>query len=331
MTDKRGMITLLDVSPKSFRPVTVILEDGGLESVEWLVERVEKILTNLINSGVKVRVTMLVVGDMEIKRVNWRDRNINHYRLLDDPWFVKTVQPPRLPAGETAHATIAYSVPPQRCISVCSGLDSVGNISYGNGIIEFTDFADKNLERREWSSRAPKWRKADPGLCVEGKCTNENCEANRSMVIVNMGFCSFSLPEDVYKCQCPLCKKNVTPVTCAFNNCRWKWAGKKYEPLPNPPTKHAGKLEVADNAYHQFKPNTSGGGKVQWLTLIIYTEDSRMEPIVCNLCNVSSSTGINTYECGHKLHKKCVESYPSKGEKLSSYCPQCFIEEIESI
>ena len=90
--------------------------------------------------------------------------------------------------------------------------------------------------------------------------------SNGSMVIVNMGFCSFSLPEDVYKCQCPLCSKSVTPVTCAFNNCRWKWAGSKYEPLPNPPTKYSGKWKVADNAYHQFKPNNSGGGKAQWLT-----------------------------------------------------------------
>ena len=331
MTDKRGMITLLDVSQRPFRPVTVILEDGGLESVEWLVERAEKILTKLADAGVKVRVKVLVVGDMEIKRENWRDRSINHYRLLGDPWFITTLQAPNFPAGETVSQTIVYTSPLQHSISVCSGLDSVGNIHYGNGIVEFTDFADKNLERREWSSKAPKWRKADPGLCVEGKCTSMNCEANGSMVIVNMGFCSFSLPEDVYKCQCPLCSKSVTPVTCAFNNCRWKWAGSKYEPLPNPPTKYSGKWKVADNAYHQFKPNNSGGGKAQWLTLTIYTEDSRKEPIVCNLCNVYSSTGINTYQCGHSLHKKCVSSFPLIREKVSNYCPQCFMNEIESL
>ena len=195
MSDKHGMITLLDVSQKPFRPITIILEDGGLESVEWLVERAEKILANLVEddpeggAGVKVKVTILVVGDMEIKRENWHDRNVNHYRLLDEPWFVRTLQHPKLPAGETAQVTIAYSVPVQRCISVCSGLDSIGNISYGNGIIEFTDFADKNLERRDWSSKAPKWRIAKFGLCVEGKCTNESCEANGNMVVVSMGFC----------------------------------------------------------------------------------------------------------------------------------------------
>ena len=334
MTDKRGMITLLDVSQTPFRPVTVILEDGGLESIEWLAGKAEEILTNLAGDPkdgacVKVRVTKLVVGDMEIKRENWHDRNINHYHLLDDSWFMKTVQAPKLPAGETASKTIVYTSPPQRCISVCSGMDSIGNIHYGNGI-EFTDFADKNMERREWSSRAPKWRKADPGLCVEGKCINKNCEANGNMVIVNMGFESFSLPEDVYKCKCPLCSKNVTPVTCAFNNCRWKWAGSKYEALPNPPSKHSGKWQVADNAYHLFKPNTGGGGKTQWLILTIYTEDSKREPIICNLCNASSSTGIDTYECGHNLHRKCVLSYPSKGEKLSSFCPQCFMNEFDS-
>ena len=168
---------------------------------------------------------------------------------------------------------------------------------------------------------------ANPGLCVEGKCTNETCEANGNMVIVNMGFGSFSLPEDVFRCQCPLCSKNVTPVTCAFNNCRWKWAGRKCE-LPNPPTKHKGEWELADNAYHYFKPNTSGGGKAQWITLTIYTEDSTKEPIVCNLCNVYSSVGIHTYECGHNLHPKCVQSYSLADRKAY---PKCFMDDLDSL
>lgn len=319
MADKRGMITLLDVSQRPFRPVTVILEEHGLESVEWLIKKAEKIFANLLDAG-EVKVTMLVAGDMEIKRENWHDRNINHYRLLDDPWFVKTMRAPKLPSGETAHATIAYSVRPQRIISVCSDSEL--------DIVEFTDFSDKNLERPEWSPRAPKWRKANPGLCVEGKCTNETCEANGNMVIVNMGFGSFSLPEDVFKCQCPLCSKNVTPVTYAFNNCRWKWAGLRKCELPNPPTKHKGNWEVADNAYHYFKPNTSGGGKAQWITLTIYTEDSTKEPIVCNLCNVYSSVGIHTYECGHNLHQKCVQSYSLADGKV---CPKCFMNELDSV
>ena len=110
------MITLLDVSQRPFRPVTVILEDGGLESVEWLVERAEKILTNLVDADVKVRVKVLVVGDMEIKRENWRDRNINHYRLLGDPWFITTLQAPNFPAGEIVSQTIVYTSPLQHSI-----------------------------------------------------------------------------------------------------------------------------------------------------------------------------------------------------------------------
>ena len=58
MTDKRRMITLLAVSPnKPFRPVTVILEDSGLESVEWLVSKAEEILSKVPgNVPMKVRV-----------------------------------------------------------------------------------------------------------------------------------------------------------------------------------------------------------------------------------------------------------------------------------
>lgn len=339
MSDKRGMITLLDVSQRPFCPITIILEDGGLESVEWLVEKAEEILTNLVEddskSGTRAkgRVTILAVGDMEIKRENWRDRNVNHYRLLDDQWFVRTVQLPKLPAGETVSTTIAYTSPPQRCISVCSGLDSIGNISYGNGIVEFTDFADENMERREWSSNAPKWRIAQRGLCVEGKCANEKCEANGNMVIVSMGFCSFSLPEDDCKVNCPLCNEHVRPVTCAFNNCRWKWAGRKVEPLPNPPSVHRDKKwQTADDAYHLFKPNTGGSGKAQWLTLTIYAEDPKREPLVCTLCLIPSSKGIDIYDCGHRLHKTCALSYPPSphSDNESSSCPKCFMKDLSA-
>lgn len=329
------MITLLDVKQKPFRPVMVVLEDGGLEPVAWLISKAEEILSKVRsdprNVRVKVKVTKLVVGDMEIRRKNWCDRNINHYRLLDDPWFILTVLSPEWPAGETVTTTIAFTSPPQRCLTVCSGIDTVGNISYGNGIVEFTNFAVESLERRDWSSSAPKWRIAMPGLCVEGKCTNEECDANGSMVIVNMGFCSFSLPEDVFKCKCPLCSKNVQPVTCAFNNCRWKWAGRKLEPLPNPPSEHRDKKwQVADDAYHLFKPKSSGGGKAQWLMLTIYTEDSKSDPILCTLCLIPSCKGIETYDCGCQLHITCVMSHPKQGENLSTFCPTCYMKDCSS-
>ena len=335
MTDKRGMITLLDVSPnKPFRPVTVILKDRGLESVEWLIEKAEEILSKLGsepgNVRMKVRVTKLVVGDMEIKRENWRDRNVDHYRLLDDPWFVLTAQSPELPAGETVTTTIEYKSPPQRCLIVCSGVGAVGNINCGNGIVEFTDFAEENLERRAWSSSAPKWRIAKSGLCVEGKCITKECNANGKMVIINMGFCSFSLPEDAYMCKCPLCNENVQPVTCGFNNCRWKWAGQKLD-LPNPPSIHSDKKwQMADDAYHVFKPNSGGaGGKAKWLKLTIFTEDSRTEPIICNLCLIPSSKGIEAYGCGCQMHSTCALSYRSNhSESMGRFCPECYMKDL---
>ena len=247
---------------------------------------------------------------------------------------MRTRQHPILPPGETAHVTIAYLVSPPRCISVCSGLDSIGNISYGNGVVEFTDFADENLERRAWSSNAPKWRIAKSGLCVEGKCTNEECEANGNMVVISMGFCSFTLPDDDCRCSCPLCSKRVQPVTCAFNNCRWKWAGKKVEPFPNPPSEYRDrKWQVADDAYHLFKPNTGGGGKAQWLALTIFAEDPKIEPLYCSLCLIPSSKGIDTYGCGHQLHKTCALNYPvahGQTEDMSSSCPKCYMKDLSA-
>ena len=80
------------------------------------------------------------------------------------------------------------------------------------------------------------------------------------MVIVIMGFCTFTLPEDNYKCKCPLCDKLVQPVTCAFNNCRWKWTGLKLEP-PSLPSLLKCDWQEADDAYHIFKPDQGGIAK----------------------------------------------------------------------
>jgi len=50
-------------------------------------------------------------------------------------------------------------------------------------------FANLSQEPKifEWSKNAPDWRIAKMGLCLEGKCTNKQCKAYNSTVIINMG------------------------------------------------------------------------------------------------------------------------------------------------
>ena len=266
---------------------------------------------------------------METKRANWRERNVDHYRILDDPWYMLTAISAELPEGETVTTTIIYESPAVRTLSVCSGIDAVGNINCSSGVVEFTDFAPECLQRRNWSDAAPKWRRANPGLCVEGKCVNENCEANGNMVVINMGFCSFELPGDTYMCKCPLCSKHVQPVTCGFNNCRWKWAGKRMQYQSRPSVHEVKTWQIADDAYHLFKPTGGDSGKVQWLNLIIYAEDAKLKPLTCSLCLLTNYVEFIVYECGCKMHKLCVENHP-KPAPTKEVCPTCYMKDLKN-
>jgi hypothetical protein len=96
--------------------------------------------------------------------------------------------------------------------------------------VPFTDVSNTSaLQALEWSSDAPPWRTACPGLCVEGVCTKRSCAAYDQMVICNMGCCTFDLLLDAGRCRCPECSTAITPVTCAFNECQWRFSGVKLE------------------------------------------------------------------------------------------------------
>ncbi len=60
-----------------------------------------------------------------------------------------------------------------------------------------------------------------PGICLEGKCSNRNCEAYEKFVFINLGIRKFDL----------LCENNketlkyseyIGPITSALNNCYWR-------------------------------------------------------------------------------------------------------------
>ena len=94
--------------------------------------------------------------------------------------------------------------------------------------VPFTDVSNPTAMRKlQWSESAPKWRTACPGLCVEGVCTNASCEAYDQEVIDNHGQGTFDLIVDAPKCKCPQCRRPIQPVTCAFNNCDWRFLGTK--------------------------------------------------------------------------------------------------------
>lgn len=78
----------------------------------------------------------------------------------------------------------------------------------------------------EWSKTGPKWRIAKMGLCLEGKCKNTWCKAFNRTVIINMGvpiIFKLGLPTIDKPTNCPICDEYVKPLTCAFNNCQYRY------------------------------------------------------------------------------------------------------------
>jgi hypothetical protein len=103
----------------------------------------------------------------------------------------------------------------------------------GGGMV-FTDL-EKKAENSKFSNNAPKWRVCIIGLNLEGLCKNSCCDAFNEFVIMKIGTNKtksdyFDLTDQdwlVSKCRCPACGEYVTPLTCGFANCWWKYNGSK--------------------------------------------------------------------------------------------------------
>lgn len=152
----------------------------------------------------------------------------------------------------------------------------------GGGGTKFADLENKKgFETLEFSDKAPWYRTAFPGLCIEGKCKNKKCPAENCRVISNHRFGQFDLILDgPTVVECPVCYRSFEPITCAFNRCQWRWKGvktqeqqehtkkkkkKNTEPEPEPEQEwnHVG------SKYLRF--NESEGGSAMWNCLLLET------------------------------------------------------------
>jgi len=135
---------------------------------------------------------------------------------------------------------------------------------------------EEALKVQDWSSSAPSWRVAKPGLCLEGFCRKTGCAAANKQVVIPVGFGDFDVGDNVHEQSlCPKCGDYVDPITCGFNNCWWKFEGKKKNPAESgrPPSKCSSEWAFADNKYHYFDQNISGF--VEWTKLVIYTRKTK--------------------------------------------------------
>ena len=200
-----------------------------------------------------------------------------------------------------------------------------GGGSGGKAFVDITN--EKSAINIQWSTSAPDWRIAEPGLCLEGICTNPNCSAFQEQVIMNMGIGTFDMMLDTEKsekCKCPMCKEFVEPKSCGFNNSCYTYSGIKA--VENKKPQRIVKQEWIDvgNLYNCFDPRSSG--VAQWVNLKIYTKRKPIKPeqqgICCLLCRTSVKETKSKPECGHVFHDEC---YDRLMDGLGKECPLCHL------
>eukprot|EP00798_Chlamydomonas_sp_ICE-L_P006685 gene6685-3350_t len=192
----------------------------------------------------------------------------------------------------------------------------------------FVDISDdNNLRVQQWCQNAPTWRSAGPGLCVEGRCINTRCAAYREMVISNQGMGLFDLILDAGKCKCPQCGLRVTPMTCAFNNCEWRYHGMKVS-KGDPQEIQEVSLKTWRTAGKQYERfSDSKKDQVDWVRLLISvrpTGASREDRDTCPICRPareSESTDLTALlSCGHRAHRSCKLLWEA-AKKSGARCP----------
>lgn len=212
----------------------------------------------------------------------------------------------------------------------------------GGGNIAFVDLSKTNsIKTTQWSRSAPPWRMANHGLCMEGKCENEMCDAYLHSVICNIGHTvfDFTVEADTDRVRCPRCSTKVVPITCALNNCVWQYIGQKTNE-----EKHSSKWSTVGNEYARF--DEMEAGTCGWDRLMIITEksygcvkavdkednDDYDDQIVLtpdnNTCVVCLGTITDTtckkLKCGHHFHKSCIDDWHGMEIKHNrKTCPLC--------
>ena len=200
----------------------------------------------------------------------------------------------------------------------------------GGGFVDVT--REDSMVQKKWNSKAPGWRIVrKQGLCIEGKCENDKCQAFGKMVIMNFGICKFNLLKQSDKCVCPMCDSNVTPIKPAFNNCFYRITARKMgeTALFQKPWTNVG------DAYTTFDEHKAG--MAEWAQMVIYVKscisytlgkkDLLPRPEKCAICFMKffDYSDIATLPCKHQFHKECsaiwAESLTDKG--TTPTCPMC--------
>eukprot|EP00953_Heterococcus_sp_UTEX-ZZ885_P019682 10987-Heterococcus_DN1.PRE.4 len=151
----------------------------------------------------------------------------------------------------------------------------------------------------QWCDDAPEWLHCNTGLCLEGVCTNTDCEACSKVVVMNYGFMDFDLLRDNslhnLELVCPMCDEFVKATSCGMNRCLWRMTGVKAGSNLTISTP----WDCVGNYYYSFTEQPS----VEWTRLLIQLDVCTM--VISSLA-VACIRTVFTPDCSSAL---CVHYY----------------------
>ncbi len=131
------------------------------------------------------------------------------------------------------------------------------------------------------------------------------------------------LPSDKQPTNCPLCKNHVMAVTCAFNNCEYRY--KSIVDTKNGLDKKGETWKEVNDYYYRFDESNS----LKYSSLVIETKigkNSITREFECGICLSGSENKfqnpnkqIKELPCRHSFHVVCIEPWI----RSKNSCPYC--------
>ena len=177
----------------------------------------------------------------------------------------------------------------------------------------------------DFSNSTPKWQLiTGPGLCIEGKCLNNECVAYKQTVFINKGIGTFDAFYEYGNNKCPMCSGDVIIKACGFNNCKFAYTGVILKKGGRQIKRVFSQREGAVGANYRKYP-TKRIGTVDWLALKIITislnYNKLSEDDLCGICRTRLKLNHKSLSCGHTFHKDCLD----KIKVLNTGCVYCYI------
>lgn len=194
-------------------------------------------------------------------------------------------------------------ITPDTTFSLLQHLHGGSTFIAGMPFVDVTDKAGPVL--REWSDKAPEWRRAAPGMWLEGECTNEGCKAHKKMVVMNWGYYDFDFINESHRCKCLMCNE-VVPSTCGFNNCCWKVVSRRVHKLGERPRVVNSAWNTVGDRAARFSPYESG---IAHFIALHFTCRKEVPEDPCVACAEVIQTEYSKKKatCGHTFHYNCFK------------------------